>query len=183
MKNWELLAEIDHAMMQISIDMMEWQGHLDMAALAGVGMPVELWTDDDPPKKITASDVPKIVKAKPVRVMHRMNGEWSQVGTGVIDSEGVFSAELTEDIPEMAMNTLRHFSVRNELPPEPSAYETLVAMPGSGVVEIPRVGIPLAKPTPGLVQDLLNLPSTKRSIKGLFPDIENHPFFKETPND
>jgi hypothetical protein len=161
MNAWELLAKIDHEMMMVDVDLMEWQGHLDMAALAGVGMPLELWTDDDPPRRIT-KDVLAQAAGKPVRVMLRKDGAWGQVGTGMIDSEGNFSADITEDVPELSLNTLRHFSLRRDLPAEPSAYETLVAMPGSGVVEIPRVAIP----------------EPKTNLEG-FINLDNHPFFKE----
>lgn len=160
--DWDLLAALDHEMMQMDIHLMEWRGHLDMAALAGVGMPLELWTDDDPPRRVT-KDVLTQAAGKEVRVMLRKDGAWGQVGTGAIDANGIFTAEITEDVPELSLQTLRHFSLRRDLPIEPSAYETLVVTPGSGVVEIPRVAIP--KP--------------KTNIEG-FIDLDNHPFFRDS---
>lgn len=184
-KNWDLLAEIDRALTLMDIDLMEWRGHLDMAALAGVGMPVELWTDDDPPRVITREVMPEAA-GKEVRVMLRKDGKWGQVGTGTIDANGNFAAEITEEVPELSMHALRHFSLRRNLPTEPLSYETLVVMPGSGVVEIPRVELPPSKYDLGLLReklaqhDIMELPEIKTSLKGIIPglDLDNHPFFK-----
>lgn len=182
MKNWELLAAIDHEMMLMDINLMEWQGHLDMAALAGVGQPLELWTDDIPPRVITKETLSKAA-GKPVRVMHMQDGEWGQVGTGKIDAEGNLTAEITEDVPQLMLNTLRHFSLRRDLPLEPSPYETLVMTPGSGVVETSDVSFPHIpyRNFKDRVKELDTMeinPNPKRSLKGHI-DLDNHPFFRD----
>lgn len=181
--DFDLLAKIDHEMMLMDIDLMEWQGHLDMAKMAAEGLLLELWTDDDPPRKITTETI-KQSTGQSVNIMQRWNGKWNKVGTGVLNPDGMFSADITSDetLDMLTRGVISGVSLRNDPPPIPSPYETLVATPGSGVVEIPRVAIPkLPTHIEGSID--LNLPSTKRSIKGLFPDLENHPFFKETSND
>ena len=141
---------------------------------------------------LTAETIEQAV-GKPINIMQRWGGKWKQVGTGVLESDGKFTADVTsvETMDMITRGVISGVSLRNDPPIEPSPYETLVATPGSGVVEIPRVGIPLAKPTPGLVEDLLNIPGLPQPkyidrtdrIKGFIPDLDNHPFFKETPND
>lgn len=164
MNEWETLAEIDHAMMQVDIDMMEWQGNLDMAALAGVGEPFELWTDDDPPVKVTAVNAEEtLIGKKPVRVMHFVNGMRTQVGTAEIDPKtGALSATITKAVPGVTERILNEFSIDREgrwnwLP----AYQDLVNAPGSGVVEIAEPDV--------VTQYADDLPWVET--------IETHPFF------
>jgi hypothetical protein len=117
MNEWETLAEIDHAMMQVDIDMMEWQGHLDMAALAGVGQPFQVWTNDDPPVVVTKENF-EDQAGKTVRLMTFSGGEWSKIGDGTMTPSGKFQVWVPKTV---------------------GPYEHLVSTEGSGVVEIPEV--------------------------------------------
>jgi hypothetical protein len=167
-----VVTALEHIITEMDIDLQAWQGHLDMVSLAGVGISkFELWTNDDPPKKVTPANVEEtLIDKKPVRVMHRINGQWDQIGTAEIDPRtGALSASITKPIPEITVGILKDFTI-NSLGGMvfSSAYQALASTPGSGVVEIPRVGIPEPQTNTGVMPDL---------------DIDNHEFFKGYRND
>lgn len=93
---------------EVDLELYQWQTDLDMMSFAGHEIPLQLWTNDDPPLVLTITNLASALESKPkqVRVMHRKNGEWGQVGTAEIDpTTGRFFATLTEAVPELWTNT------------------------------------------------------------------------------
>lgn len=96
----EILAQIDHAITEIDLVLHQWQEDLDMMSFIAYDVQFELWTNDDPPRVITR-DVLSQAAGKELRVMHHVNGAWTQVGSAKIDGDGNLSATIDKDIPEL----------------------------------------------------------------------------------
>lgn len=118
MKSKDVLALCEYILTEMDIDLMEWQSHLDMMSLAGVGLPpLELWTDDDPPVIVTTENAEEHA-GKEIRVMAFTDGEWGKIGDAQVDHSGKIRVLLNKKAPV-------------------SVYEELTRTPGSGVVEMP----------------------------------------------
>lgn len=112
----ETLAQIDHIMTEVDLVVYEWQEAVDMMSFIGYNASFELWTNDDPPVKITNAITTEALVAaagKELRVMNYLNGEPTQVGTAVISPDGTIVAKLTEDVPEL-QGPVAHFSMSRE---------------------------------------------------------------------
>jgi hypothetical protein len=112
----ETLTQIDHIMTEVDLELYEWQEAVDMMSFIGYNASFELWTNDDPPVKITGAITTEALVAaagKELRVMNYLNGEPTQVGTAVIGSDGTIVAKLTEDVPEL-QGPVAHFSMSKE---------------------------------------------------------------------
>lgn len=90
----------DQIITEVDIDLMEWNQALDRVSLAGIYVPIELWTNDDPPRQVTSSVLSQAA-GKELRVMHHVNGEWTKIGTAKVDGDGRITAEITANVPEL----------------------------------------------------------------------------------
>lgn len=93
----EKLDEIDTIMGEIDLFFEDWWGHLDRISLAGIDVPLQLWTNDDPPIVVTISNMENTLQVnKTVRIMHFKDGEWGQIGMAVLDHTGALRATITD---------------------------------------------------------------------------------------
>lgn len=100
----ETLAQIDHIMTEVDLEIYQWQDDLDMMSFIGIEVivPMMLWTNDDPPLVVTLSNMEDtlINDRRGVRVMHHKDGEWGQIGTAEVDVyTGIIHMDITEDVP------------------------------------------------------------------------------------
>ena len=110
-KGWgDIYLELEHAITEIDLELHQWQEDLDMMSFIGYNASVELWTNDDPPRVIT-KDVLAQAAGKELRVMHHIDGEWTKVGTAKIDENGLLTAEIEKDVPELRKGTLSGVSI------------------------------------------------------------------------
>lgn len=153
MKSKDVLALCEHILTEMDIDLMEWQGHLDMTSLAGVGLPqLELWTDDDPPVIVTVENAEEHT-GKQIRVMAFTDGGWGKIGDAQVDHSGKIRVLLNKEAPV-------------------SVYEELARTPGSGVVEMPDPEELKQK----IAEGKISINDARRQM-GWLPNPDNHPFF------
>lgn len=110
----ETLTLIDHILTEIDLELYQWQEAADMMSFIGYNASFELWTNDNPPVKITSAITTEALVAaagKELRVMNYLNGEATQVGTAVIGPDGIIAAKITEDIPELRDGMFNAFSI------------------------------------------------------------------------
>lgn len=108
----DTLLEIDNIMADIDSELWRWQTDLDMMSFIYVNASFELWTNDDPPVRITSEVMTEaLVKAagKELRVMHYKDGKPTQVGTAVIAPDGTVAAKIDKNVPGLA-----HFHMRED---------------------------------------------------------------------
>lgn len=107
MNAWDFLAQIDRAMTMMDVDLMEWQGHLDMAALACLDLTVyETEVQMELPLPLTVKRVP---------LKKGLNGP--VIGVADVDLEtGLMKAEIDDQYKEL-IGFPDAFSIRDE-PPE-----------------------------------------------------------------
>lgn len=96
----EILAQIDRAITEVDLVLHQWQEDLDMMSFIYVDASIELWTNDDPPRVVTPAVLAQAA-GKELRVMNYLDGKPVQVGTAVVDENGMIQATLTEDIPQL----------------------------------------------------------------------------------
>lgn len=133
----ETLAQIDHIMTEVDLELYQWQTDLDFMSFIGVNATVELWTNDDPPRVVT-KDVLSQAAGKELRVMHFIEGEGRvQVGTATVNENGILVATIDRDIPEL--RTSRNFSLGSDMSIRPvpavekypSPFDNHIHYPGS----------------------------------------------------
>jgi hypothetical protein len=112
---------MEQAITEIDLLLHEWQEAMDMMSFIGVNASFELWTDDNPPRIVTKEALSQMV-GKELRVMHHVDGAWTKVGVGKVDKDGILTAEIHEDIPELRDGLMNRFSIspRGEWKPLPS---------------------------------------------------------------
>lgn len=107
MNAWDFLAQIDRAMTMMDVDLMEWQGHLDMAALACLDLTVyETEVQMELPIPLTVKRVP---------LKRGLNGP--VIGVADVDLKtGLMKAEIDNEFKEL-FAFKDAFSISDE-PPE-----------------------------------------------------------------
>lgn len=114
----ETLAQIDHIMTEVDLELYQWQTDLDFMSFIGVNATVELWTNDDPPRVVT-KDVLSQAAGKELRVMHFIEGEGRvQVGIATVNENGILVASIDRDIPEL--RTSMNFSLGSDMTIKPA---------------------------------------------------------------
>lgn len=106
----ETLAQIDHIMTEVDLVVYEWQEAVDMMSFIGYNASFELWTNDDPPRLVTR-DVLAQAAGKELRVMHRIEGKWTPIGSAVVDKNGQVQVSITKDVPELTAGVMDAFSI------------------------------------------------------------------------
>lgn len=106
----ETLNQINRAITEIDLVLHQWQEDLDMMSFIGVNATFELWTTDIPPRLVT-KDVLSQAAGKELRVMHRVDGAWTKVGTAKVDKNGLLTAQIERDVPELLVGLLNAFSI------------------------------------------------------------------------
>jgi len=97
----ETLAQIDHIMTEVDLELYEWQTATDMMSFLGTNATFAMWTNEVPPRVVTSKNITLLPfqGIEEVRVMHFTEEGWSKVGTARIDGYGNFEARLDHDIP------------------------------------------------------------------------------------
>lgn len=158
----EILAQIDHAITEIDLLLHEWQEGLDMMSFLGVNATFELWTNDIPPRLVT-KDVLAQAAGKELRVMHHVDGAWTKVGTATVDVNGLLTARIEKDVPELRKGLRNAYSIRETemwkpLPSE-KAFDHVHPKLGDGVP---------------FWTDVI-----KKNVDEAIKNLENHSFFKK----
>jgi len=173
----EILAQIDHIMTEVDLELYEWQTAADMMSFIGQEIPLQLWTNDDPPIVVTLTNMENTLMSsrKPVRVMHFKDGEWGQVGTAELDvMTGVVHMSIDEDVPELRDGVLGAMSLghQGEWKPLPSRR----AIPNP-----PFEGLNKPLTIAGLDKIIKDVEEKERRRQNLWPDreLDNHPFFNK----
>jgi hypothetical protein len=163
----EILAQIDHAMTEVDLVLWQWQTDLDMMSFIGQEIPLKLWTNDDPPVVVTLANMENTLK-KPVRVMHHVNGEWTQVGTAEVTSDGRILANIdTDAVPELKPPKMS-FSIA-----EPLAHFE-VGSDGKW-----KQNFPIDDFDPAFLYSKPQMKYPPFENEAAAKLIENHPFFKK----
>lgn len=160
----EILAQVDRIITEVDLVLYEWQEAVDMMSFIGVNATFELWTNDHPPRLVT-KDVLSQAAGKELRVMNYLGGgKPVQIGTAVIDENGMIQATITEDVPEL--RPVRHFSVstRGKMIPHYKPEPVVQALSHYTMHK------------DGSVTDNF---TGRKIVQAYDPDVENHPFFKE----
>jgi hypothetical protein len=112
----DALQWCDQVITEVDLELYQWTTDLDMMSFIGQEIPLRLWTNDDPPVVMELSNFKNTLPAnKPVRVMHHVNGEWTQVGSAEIDpATGMLLGTLTQEVPELTRGVVGGFSVHSE---------------------------------------------------------------------
>lgn len=97
----ETLAQIDHIMTEVDLELYEWQTATDMMSFIGSNAQFAMWTDEVPPRIVTSKNISllPLQGIKDVRVMHFTKDGWTKVGTAKINEDGNFIAKIDRDIP------------------------------------------------------------------------------------
>lgn len=167
----EILAQIDHAITEIDLVLHQWQEDLDMMSFIGSNAQFEMWTNDDPPQIIAKDALDKSV-GKEVRVMHHVNGEWTQIGTATIEAGGKIRATITEDVPELRAGMTNGVSIDQD-----GEMKPLPAIP----MHPPFEGLNKPLTIRGLHEAIARAEARADNRFRLLKsgsDLENHPFFK-----
>lgn len=106
----------DEVITEVDLELYQWTTDLDMMSFIGQEIPLRLWTHDDPPIVMELTNFTNTLPAnKPVRVMHHVDGEWTQVGTAEIDPKtGMLLGTLTQEVPELTEHIVGGFSIHDE---------------------------------------------------------------------
>lgn len=163
----ETLAQIDHIITEVDLELHDWQEALDMMSFIGLNASIELWTDDVPPQIIT-KDTLKNAVGKEVRVMHNIDGAWTKVGTAKVGANGEIFASVDRDIPGITDGFHNHFSLGNDGGLRPFGALAHFEMASDGSV---KQNIPLNPPFEGQ-----NKPLTIRGLEEAIAKIENKKF-------
>ncbi len=173
----ETLAQIDHAITEIDLALHEWQEGLDMMSFIYVDVSFELWTNDDPPRLVTAAVLAQTA-GKELRVMHIIEGKPTQVGTAVVNSNGILEASITKEVPGLTDAGPMSFSVDREDIWKPLPSERALLNPpfeGFGIQWIKE------KTNDAIMAHRDHFREEHRKHLERI-DIENHPFFKKEQN-
>jgi hypothetical protein len=179
---YTVLKAADMLMTEVDLILWTWQTDLDMMSFIGQDFGVNTYTTPELMEDVTLS-----VKRVP---LVRYEGH-KRIVIGVADvdeNSGVVRAEVHEDHAEiLAIGHQAEYSIADEDPPlydHGSIKHQLRDLVAPGLYTNPYLmsGLPRLR-TRLKLEDIMDLPQTKRSLKGLIPDLDNHPFFKETPND
>lgn len=179
MDAWEYLAMIDREMTMMDVALMEWQGHLDMAALACLDLTVyETETQLELPIPLTVKRVP---------LTKGMRGP--VIGVAEVDlKSGLMKAEIDDQYKEL-IGFPDAFSIRDEDPPVLDHAEiktqlmslvdpTLYSNPFDGYESFAWADhIKLNRDMPNLKMMLNGEWKTLDEIPE--PILDNHPFFKK----
>jgi hypothetical protein len=198
MFDFELLAQIDHAMTMIDVDLMEWQGHLDMAALACLDLTVY---ETEPAQM----ELPFPLTVKRVPLTKGFGGP--VIGIADVDLKaGVMRAEIDDQYKEL-IGFPDAFSIREDDPPlldhksikaqlknliDPELYRNpysldTMALPGESARKSLKMMIngewidiaPEATVEPLPIDNFRLSDGTEVAVDEHVRFFDNHPFFKE----
>jgi hypothetical protein len=162
----ETLAQIDHIMTEVDLELYEWQTAMDMMSFIGSNAQFAMWTDEIPPRVVTSKNIGllPLQGIHDVRVMHFTKDGWTKVGSARINEDGNFVAKIDRDIPGLT-DIKSDFSL-------------------DGLGNLKPVLLPAFPKNPPF--EGLNKPLTPVRLQGLdweFGEFENHPFFNNKEND
>lgn len=173
----ETLAQIDHIMTEVDLVVYEWQEAVDMMSFIGSNAQFAMWTDEIPPRVVTAKNIGllPLQGIHEVRVMHFTEDGWAKVGTAKIGVDGNFIATIDREVPGLT-DIKTDFSVSDE--------GALFSLPAKKGVDwdidnnIPLKDNPAWNPP----FEGLNKPLTIRGLEKIIDEIddkiERHPFFR-----
>lgn len=171
----EILTQIDHIITEVDLELHEWQEAMDMMSFIGTNAQMAMWTDEVPPRIVTARNITllPLKGITEVKVMHFTKDGWTKVGMAKISETGNFIAKLDHDIPGIT-DVNYDFSLDNVGNMKP------VLLPANPPFE------GMNKPVSKIDWDISNNVPLKDSptwwdgtdrVKNL--NLEDHPFFKK----
>lgn len=175
MNEQEILTQIDHIITEVDLELHQWQEDLDMMSFIGINAEMAMWTDEVPPRIVTARNITllPLQGITDVKVMHFTKDGWTKVGTAKISETGNFIAKLDHDIPGIT-DVNYDFSLDNVGNMKPVL---LPAFPRNPPFEGFNKSITKATPKfdPPFAKDVYGFEDMTERIKNL--NLENHPFF------
>lgn len=170
----KVLAEIDHAMTEIDLALYDWQTAADMMSFIGQDIPMRVY-------EVESAQLERLT-VKRIPLAKYENHERVIIGIAdVNEKSGVIRAEVQEDQAEiLAIGHQAEYHIVDEVPPifdHKAIKAQLRALIAPGLYinpyVIPDEAYRLKMKYNGEWLNIEDVPTTF---------LDNHPFFKETPN-